>query len=444
MRSPSLLLLLLPFSFACDKSTTTTSSARPVNDPASSAPAVSTGAAPSAEAPVASTPPAPAVEPPKESSSMADGSNAFAIDFWAKAASKKPGNLAFSPASISIAFAMTAGGAKGETAAQMKKAMHFSADPAEWGTLSRALTGSGRTMKLRIANRLYGEKTYTFEQPYLDLTKNAFDAPLERMDFKGATDPSRVAINKWVEQKTEQRIKDLLPAAALDSDTRLVLVNAIYFLADWANQFEKERTSDKPFEVDAKTKKNVPTMFEKAHFGYAAQDGVKIVQLPYKNDEASMFVVLPDKKDGLADVERGLTKAKLDAWTKAVKSQDVELSLPRFEIATPSMQLAAELSALGMPDAFDKDKADFTAIANPPKKADRLYIAKVFHKAFVKVDEKGTEAAAATAVVMAKGGGMPQKGIEMVVDHPFLFFIVDKQSGLVLFMGRVVDPSTKG
>jgi serpin B len=391
--------------------------------------------------------PTPAVEPPAEAGTLAAGSNAFAIDFWGKAAAKKPGNLAFSPASISLAFAMTYGGAKGDTASQMKKAMHFEGDAAAtgpaWGTLSRSLTGAHRALALRIANRLFGEKTYTFEQPYLDLAKNAFDAPLERMDFNGATDPSRVAINKWVEDKTEKRIKDLLPPSSLDSDTRLVLVNAIYFLADWANEFEKERTKDKPFEVDAATKKTVPMMFEKNHFGYAAQDGVKVVELTYKKGEASMFVVLPDKKDGLADVERGLSKAKFDAWMKAVKPQDVELSLPRFEIATPSMQLADELSALGMPDAFTRGKADFTAIANPPKPADRLFIAKVFHKAFVKVDEKGTEAAAATAVVMAKGGGMPSRGTVVEVDHPFLFFIVDKQSGLVLFMGRVVDPSVK-
>jgi serpin B len=432
MRSP---WLLFPLLFACEK-TTTSNNARPVNEPAASASASSsTSTSTSAE---------PAVAAPAEAPSLASGSNAFAFDFWGKAAAKKPGNLAFSPASISIAFAMTYSGAKGETASQMKKAMHFEAEPTAWGTLSRSLTGSSRAMKLRIANRLYGEKTYTFEPAYVDLTKSSFDAPLERVDFKNAADPSRVAINKWVEDKTETRIKDLLPPASLDGDTRLVLVNAIYFLADWQNQFEKERTKDKPFDVDAATKKNVPMMFEKAHFGFAQQDGVKIVELKYKNGEASMFVVLPDKKDGLAEVERGLSKAKLDGWTKAVKAEDVELSLPRFEIATPSMQLADELSALGMPDAFNRDKADFTAIANPPKKADRLYIAKVFHKAFVKVDEKGTEAAAATAVVMAKGGGMPSKGIEMVVDHPFLFFIVDKQSGLLLFMGRVVDPTSKG
>jgi serpin B len=427
------LLLGLSLLVGCEKSSTTP--ARPVNEPAGSSSVTSTSTSTSTSGS--------AVPLPAEAPSLAAGSNAFAIDFWGKAAAKKPGNLAFSPASISIAFAMTYGGAKGDTASQMKKAMRFEGEPAGWGTLSRSLTGQERAMKLRIANRLYGEKTYTFEQPYLDLTKNTFDAPLERLDFKTAADPSRVAINKWVEEKTEQRIKDLLPPQSLDSDTRLVLVNAIYFLADWANQFEKERTKDKPFEVDASTKKTVPTMFEKSSFGYAAQDGVKVVELPYKNQEASMFVVLPDKKDGLAEVERGLTKAKLDAWTKAVKREDVELSLPRFEIATPSMELAEELSALGMPDAFKRGKADFTAIANPPKPADRLFIAKVFHKAFVKVDEKGTEAAAATAVVMAKGGGMPSKGTVVDVDHPFLFFIVDKQSGLVLFMGRVVDPSTK-
>jgi len=386
--------------------------------------------------------------PPAEvTKGLAAGSNAFAFDFWPRAA-KTPGNVAFSPASMSIAFAMTWPGAKGETAAQMKKVMHFTQDaPANanaWGMFGKALTSPGRTMKLRVANRLFGEKTYTFETPFLDLTKNAFAAPMEQLDFKESADKSRIHINDWVSDKTEQRIKDLLPPNGVDADTRIVLVNALYFLADWAEEFEKRSTADEPFDVGGTTKKSVPMMHATHHFGLAQADGVKMVELPYKKGEASMFVVVPDKKDGLPAVEKSITAAKLEGWMKAAKSENVALSLPRFEVTTPSLELKKEFIALGMPNAFDREKADFTAMANPPAKADRIHIAKVFHKAFVKVDEKGTEAAAATAIVGAKGGGMPSPAIEVKADHPFLYFIVEKSSGVVLFMGRVDDPTATG
>jgi serpin B len=426
---------------ACEKSM------KPVPDPQG---AVAMPAA-SKEGPVPSDPMLANVSPmpmpsPSETKPLAAGSNAFAVDLWARVA-KSPGNLTFSPASISLAVAMAWGGAKGETAAQMKKAMHFAADQdataAAWGKLSRAMTGPGRPRELRIANRLFGESTYRFEQPYLDKTSASFGAPLERLDFKTKFEPARSHINGWVEEQTNKRIVGLLPEGALDTLTRLVLVNAIYFLAEWVAPFKPVATSDAPFEVSGASKKNVPTMHRQGTYAIGQLDDVTVLEMPYKGDDMSMFVVLPAKKDGLAALEKSLTPAKVDAWTKAQAQKLVDVSLPRFEVSPPALALAPELSALGMVLAFDKDKADFTAMGNPADKEERLYISKVFHKAFVKVDEKGTEAAAATAIVMAAGGGMPPKAIEFKADHPFLFFIVDKASGLVLFMGRVADPSVK-
>jgi serpin B len=420
---------------------------KPVADAPPTVVATST-AAPSASAEQPSTPaPKPStVNMPAADKSkvLASGSNAFAFDLWGRASKTAKGNFAMSPASISIALAMTYGGAKGETAAQMKKVMHFGEEPealmTSWGGLSRALTDPARPIKLRIANRLFGEKTYKFGQPYLDQTQAAFGAPLEAMDFKGAADPARLHINGWVEGQTEKRIKDLLPEGAIKPLTRLVLVNAIYFLGDWLQQFDAAKTKDEPFSTSATTKKQVPMMQQVNHFGFAQTGGAKILELPYKGATSSLFVVLPDRVDGLPALEASLSDATLETWKRAVAGQTVSVSLPRFEVNPAALSLATELRAMGMPIAFDRAKADFTAIGNPADPTDHLSIDDVFHKAFVKVDEKGTEAAAATAVVMTARGGPPPKPVEFKADHPFLFFIVEKASGLILFQGRVTEP----
>jgi serpin B len=376
-------------------------------------------------------------------------SNALGFDLYARTRSA-PGNLAMSPASISAALAMTFGGARGETEAQMKRVLHVDgsrdAVMSDWGKLSRALQNPARPVALRIANRLFGEKTVKFEQPFIDRTRADFAAPLEPNDFVNAFEPARAHINAWVEDQTEHRIKDLLPPAALDKLTRLVLVNAIYFLADWADPFEKSATQEATFDVSPSTSKKTPMMHQGGTQRRLAQvDGVKVLELLYRGGDTSMLVVLPDRKDGLADVEKSLTAAKLEAWRAALVLENVAVSMPRFEVSpTPSMSLGEDLKSLGMPDAFDREKADFTGIANPADRRERLKIDKVFHKAFVKVDEKGTEAAAATAVVMAKGGGMaPAAPLQFTADHPFVFAIVDNTTGLVLFLGRVADPTTK-
>jgi serpin B len=444
-RSALALAVLSLLAVACDK--TSRSVAEPASTPPTKAPpAASTTAAPSAAPPTTPTVERPLAEmpPSAETAPLAKANNTFAFALFDKVRST-PGNLALSPASIASALAMTYGGARGTTADEMKKAMRFTGDPAAvmagWGKLQRALQSPDRPLTLRVANRLFGEKTYAFEKPYLEQTKAAFDAPLELMDFREAFDPARVRINGWVEEQTERRIKDLIPAGGLTADTRLVLVNAIYFLADWSQPFEKIATHDQDFTRATGSKKKVPMMHQGGSFRYAHTGGVSVLELPYKNEGAAMLVVLPDRVDGLAAVEASLDGAKLETWRAALRGQHVDVALPRFEIDPPAaIPLADTLIALGMPTAFDKEKADFTAIGNPADKRERLHIDKVFHKAFVKVDEKGTEAAAATAVVMAAGGGMPEKGIAFEADHPFLFVIMDRTTNLVLFVGRVAEP----
>jgi serpin B len=330
----------------------------------------------------------------------------------------------------------------------MARVLRFQGTPDEVmrasGRLAASLQDPSRPIVFRIANRLFGEKTYRFEPAYLEATKTAFGAALEPVDFHHAAEGARILINGWVEEKTEKRIRNLVPPNGVNRETRLVLVNAIYFLGDWADPFKKEATTTQPFSVSASAKKDVPTMHAAEHFRFAARDGWKAVELPYKGGSMSMLVVLPDAVDGLSALETSLTTEKLDGIVKSMSPARVYVSLPKFEIdPTGSLPLGDVLQGLGMKAAFSSATADFTGMANPPNPADRLFISQVFHKAFVKVDEKGTEAAAATAVVMERAGALPQKTEEFKADHPFLFVIRDNASGLILFMGRVADPSAK-
>ncbi|MFO0742934.1 MAG: serpin family protein [Labilithrix sp.] len=434
------LLALIPLVAACDKSASTP-------PPAASTPSPSTPTTSlSAPSNTAALTPPPAAETamPKDAADLAKGSNDLAFELYGRIRGSA-GNLAISPASISSALAMTYGGARGETAAQMKKTMHFPGEPAatmtSWGNTTRALVAPARPMKIRMANRLFGEKSYSFEAPYLEAAQTAFGAPIESLDFKHGPDAARAHINGWVEERTEKRIKDLLPATSINGETRLVLVNAIYYLADWEEPFDKTWTKDEPFHTTATTQKNVPTMKRTEHVPLAKTNGARVVELAYKGNQTAMWIVLPDAVDGLAEVEKGFTGATLDSWRSKLSVENVRVELPRFEVnPKESLSLAGKLKELGMTDAFEREKANFTGIANPSDPRERLFIANVFHKAFVKTDENGTEAAGATAVEMARAGGMPQKPVDFKVDRPFLFLIVEKSTSLVLFMGRVSDP----
>jgi serpin B len=392
----------------------------------------------------------PAPEAPMdESTRFARSSNAFGFDLYRRLKAT-PGNQVVSPASITTALAMTWGGARGETAAQMKQVLHFDGAPGPVmqaaGALSRSLVDPTRPVVFRIANRLFGEKTYRFEEGFLQATRTAFGATLEPTDFRKATEAARAAINQWVETETLKRIRDLIPAGGVTAETRLVLVNALYFLGDWLEPFTKEGTSSAPFHVSAKDERSVPTMHRSGTLRLARGNGLMALELPYKGGQMSMLVVLPDATDGLPALEASLDAAGLESIVRSLAPTLVAVSLPKFEVdPARSLSLGDLLVALGMRAAFDPQKADFTGIANPPNPADRLVISRVFHKAFVKVDEKGTEAAAATAVVMMRAGSALHRDEPVVfrADHPFLFFIRDHATGLVIFMGRVADPSEK-
>jgi serpin B len=310
------------------------------------------------------------------------------------------------------------------------------------GRLSAALTDPKRPVIFRIANRLFGEQSYRFEQAYLDATKAAYGAPLEPLDFKRAPDQARERINGWVEQQTERRIRDLVPAGSIDGMTRLVLVNAIYFLGDWLAPFKKEATQPAAFSTSRTDRKSVPTMHQTETLRFVEKDGVKVLELPYRGRDMAMLVILPDQVDGLEAVERSLTEPRLQELVAALVPQRVAVALPKFEVnPAQSLSLADTLRTLGMAHAFDPRQADFTGMAPASGPDDRLYLGKVFHKAFVRVDEKGTEAAAATAATMQVMARSSEQLKVFRADHPFLFCIRDTASGLILFLGRVTDPS---
>jgi serpin B len=394
--------------------------------------------------------------PQTESQKLAASSNALGFDLYEQLRGGSA-NLALSPASISAALCMTYGGARGETEVQMRKVLHLgtAVDVASevgdaWRVLMQSLLGS-HSLKLRMANRLFGESSAGFEASFLALTEQGYGAPLERLDFKSEFEASRLHINRWVEIQTENRIRDLLPPQSVDASSRLVLVNAVYFLADWQSPFEKDATRLEEFTTSARAKVSVAMMRRTGYYELARLEGVSVLELPYRGGlelpyrdgqaRCSMLIALPDA--GLDALEQRLSVETLMHWRNALASKHVALALPRFEVSPSGIQLKATLAELGMKDAFDVDQADFSGISKPADPDERLAIGVVIHKAFVKVDEKGTEAAAATAVGMLGAAGIQHQPELFRVDRPFLYVIIEQASGLVLFMGRVNDPTQK-
>jgi serpin B len=372
--------------------------------------------------------------------------NALAFDLYAKAR-VQPGNLALSPISISTALTMTWAGARGDTAAEMQRVLHLNEDGEAPLHAAAALLADlhqedgGAT--LHIVNRLFGAESFEFDTRYLDQTKTFFGAALEPLNFTDA-DQSRRHINDWVAKETAERIQNLIPVGALRPETRLVLVNAIYFLGQWTHPFTAESTVPIPFRAIAGEAHAVPTMQQVEDLPFAQTDGVKLLELAYRGSDVSMLLVLPDAADGLEAVERRLSPTVLEHWLGAIGTQLVFVALPKFEInPAQSLALSDTLSALGMPLAFDSDHADFSGISDPSNHDGRLYISDVFHKAFVKLDELGTEAAAATAVVAVETSAAPPSGPPPELfraDHPFLFVLRHVPTGAILFIGRVNDP----
>jgi serpin B len=381
------------------------------------------------------------VEARPAAATVAQDVNLFAVDLYARLRSSEKGNLFFSPQSISTALAMTYVGARGETAEEMARTMHFSLPqdrlPAGYAELTHALRGGGtQSYRLSIANRLWGQRGMSFLDTFVAVTRREFGAELGLVDFATNAEGARGEINGWVATETEQKIRDLIPAGVLGPDTRLVLANAIYFRGDWARQFEKSATHEQPFHVSGGTTVAVPLMFAKMTVGFGGQPevGLKVVELPYKGDDLSMLVLLPDAPDGLAEMEAKLTAESLREWTTGLARRDVLVYLPRFSMES-GFGLGSTLAAMGMPLAFS-DRADFSGMNGTRD----LSISAVLHKARVDVDEQGTEAAAATGVAMGVRAVRPEEPPTFRADHPFVFFIRHNPTGAILFLGRLTNP----
>lgn len=371
-----------------------------------------------------------------DSTDLAGAQNRFAIDLYHQLRTTD-GNLAMSPASISLALGMTMAGARGETRDVMARALHVDGidDPhAQYASqLARWNDPSRTAYELRVANRLFGERSLRFHDDFVRLTADRYGAPLEPVDFASSPGAVRTHINGWVEDRTNDRIQELLPDGSISTETRLVLTNAIYFKGRWAREFDRDATRSRSFTLTDGSTADVPTMHQRGTFAHANVDGAQLLELPYVGGELSMVLLLPNEPSALAALEERLTAEKVSAWMSSMSEHELAVALPRFEIDPPrSIELGPPLAAMGMELPFTP-AADFSGMSDAP-----LSISEVFHKAFVEVNEEGTEAAAATAVVMNERAG--PAGFEAL--HPFLFLIKDRADGSILFMGRVSDPRT--
>lgn len=376
------------------------------------------------------------------SKAIVAGNNAFAIELYQNL-KNMPGNLFFSPYSISTALAMTYAGARGNTEKQMATTMHFSLDQnkfhAAFGEFQSHLNEYEKKgdVKLDVANSLWLQKDYVFLPAFLKETKK-YDAGLNYVNFKSETEKARFAINTWVEKKTNEKIKDLISPGALDAMTGLVLANAIYFKGKWATPFDSSVTKITPFYGMSNDSVLVPMMHKAGHeFGYMENSLVQCLEMPYAGNNLSMVVILPKNRNELNKLEKAFTEEIFNTWMKSLVKEKVSVFFPRCK-ALKSFSLTKELSSLGMPDAFG-GAADFSGMTG----AKDLCISDVIHKAFIDVNEEGTEAAAATAVIMTRGARpqmMPKIPPTFRADHPFLFIIRDTRSGVILFMGRITNP----
>ena len=383
---------------------------------------------------------------------LIEGNSTFAFELYRLLAEREGNeNLFYSPYSISLALAMTYAGARGETEAEMADALHIILSQEKLHPAFNALdqelaqrgdgaegkdTADGQDaegFRLNIANAIWGQEDYQFLDTFLDVLAQNYGAGLRALDFAGSPEESRVVINDWVSEQTEGKIEDLIPQGGIDGLTRLVLTNAIYFNAAWANPFEEAATGEGTFILLDGREVSVPMMRQSESLGYAEGAGYQAVELPYDGGEMSMVIVVPEEGEFEA-FEDSLDPGQVEAIIEHLGRRQVALTMPKFEFDA-RFSLKEALAALGMPQAFS-EVADFSGMTGEKD----LLISDVFHKAFVSVDEAGTEAAAATAVVMKLTSAAPDP-VEVNVDHPFLFLIRDVETGAILFVGRVVDPS---
>ena len=385
-------------------------------------------------------PPSP---PIPDEAAVTQSNNAFAADLYGQLRAQS-GNLFFSPASISTVFAMAYAGANGQTATEMASVFHFTLPPDQlhpaMGALLAGLNANHTGYQLRVADALWAQQDASFLPTYLNLVQSDYGAGFHRVNFKASPETVRATINQWVEQQTNDKIQNLIQQGVLSTSTRLVLTNAIYFKGDWLNTFQKSATEDEEFHLSATQTIKAPMMHRFGGYRYYDGGTFQELVLPYKGNELSMVVLLPKDIGGFPALEQSLSAASLADWLqKPEPASEVILTFPRFTM-TKQIELSGTLAKMGMAQAFS-GAADFSAMTG---KHD-FFISAVIHKAFVDVSEQGTEAAAATATVMtatAMRSQVPEPPpIVFRADHPFLFLIRDMQSGSILFMGRVADPT---
>lgn len=384
----------------------------------------------------------------QETKSILKNNTDFAFDLYKNLDEKdKEKNVFLSPYSISTAMAMTYSGANGETAKELASGMHFNSDvkksDEEFKWLINAINSLNNSdVKINVANRLFGDKRFKFNLTYLEGINNNYNAPLEKVDFVKDLEGSRKKINTWVEDKTNNKIKELIKKNVMDDSTKLVLVNAIYFYGDWAKQFDSTRTRKGDFYLNNDTKIQNKLMWQKDYFQYMENSDFQAIRMPYKGNTLYMEVYLPNKKDGIKDFEKLLNSENYAKWNKDFKSEEVAVTFPKYRMTCDFSLGKIFEEKMGMATAFSDD-ADFYKMVE--KKEKGLKISKVIHKAFIDVSEKGTEAAAATAVIMdvvtSSAYREPDPYKIFTADHPFIFIIKDKATGSILFMGKVMNPS---
>jgi serpin B len=392
---------------------------------------------------------------------IANGINEFGLELHQRLAPADTGNVVTSPWSISSAMAMTYAGAAGKTRDEIAATMRFgddgeaahagiaaiAADLVKLAAESRARVedpdrqgGPNTPLQIITANRLFGQAGQEFEKPFTTLLEQTYAAPMELVDFINETEAARIRINDWVARQTIDRIKDLIPPGQLNEETRLVLANAIYLKATWAEAFSE--VPGQPFRIaGAADATMVPGLSHQGYYGYLESAGRIMISVPYEGGGLQFLIILPKSPDGLRELEKSLDAGVLADATRLPR-HELRLSMPKFKIEPERVMLAEQLQRMGITAAFDKPRgsADFSRMA-PRKPNDYLYISEVIHKAFIEVNKDGTEAAAATAVIMMRATAMPaEPPREVIVDRPFFFAVQHIASGTCLFMGRVTDP----
>ena len=367
-----------------------------------------------------------------------EANNRFAINLYSQYKSEE-GNIFFSPFSISTAMAMVYEGAEGKTAKEIKSVFGFpkydNSRRNQYSNLLSEINKKDKEYALNTANALWAEQDFQFLDEYLTTVEKYYGGKTTNLDFKNEWEASRLIINNWVEDKTNDKIKDLLPEDVIDADTRLVLTNAIYFKAKWLIQFDADKTSDENFRVNPDKSIKVPMMqptSQKSTFNYTQNKDLQILEMPYAGEDLSMLILLP-LDDDIEALENSFTIEKLTEWKKSLRKRRVKIYIPKFKFETKYF-MKNTLINLGIPTAFT-DSADFSGMTG----AKDLKIDKVIHQAFIEVNEEGTEAAAATAVVLGIRSKKPPTPI-FKADHPFIFIIQQKETGNILFMGRVNNP----